>query len=116
MNPLASTILYIFPAIVSGETITGVVLNLPTIGPLLLSALLAQDIYAVTAEMTIKFKRPVRTGDKLKLVGRQVGGRGRVYFTEGEAVDENGQVYATATGKYIEARSDLRDELKKSID
>lgn len=45
LNPLASTILYIFPAIVSGETITGVVLNLPTIGPLLLSALLAQDMY-----------------------------------------------------------------------
>jgi peptide/nickel transport system permease protein len=45
LNPLASTILYIFPAIVSGETITGVVLNLPTIGPLLLRALLAQDMY-----------------------------------------------------------------------
>ena len=82
----------------------------------MIKALLAQDIYAVTAEMTIKFKRPVRTGDKLKLVGRHVGGRGRVYFTEGEAVDENGQVYATATGKYIEARADLRDDLKNSID
>jgi peptide/nickel transport system permease protein len=45
LNPLASTILYIFPAIVSGETITGVVLNLPTIGPLLLKALLTQDMY-----------------------------------------------------------------------
>jgi peptide/nickel transport system permease protein len=45
LNPLASTILYIFPAIISGETIIGVVLNLPTIGPLLLSALLAQDMY-----------------------------------------------------------------------
>ena len=29
----------------TGETIIGVVLNLPTIGPLLLSALLAQDMY-----------------------------------------------------------------------
>jgi peptide/nickel transport system permease protein len=45
LNPLASTILYIFPAIVSGETITGVVLNLPTIGPLLLRSLLQQDMY-----------------------------------------------------------------------
>jgi peptide/nickel transport system permease protein len=45
LNPLASTILYIFPAIVSGETITGVVLNLPTIGPLLLKSLLQQDMY-----------------------------------------------------------------------
>jgi peptide/nickel transport system permease protein len=45
LNPLASTILYIFPAIISGETITGVVLNLPTIGPLLLRSLLQQDMY-----------------------------------------------------------------------
>jgi peptide/nickel transport system permease protein len=45
LNPLASTILYIFPAIVSGETITGIVLNLPTIGPVLLESLLQQDMY-----------------------------------------------------------------------
>ena len=45
LDRLASTILYIFPATVSGETITGVVINLPTIGPLLLRALLAQDMY-----------------------------------------------------------------------
>lgn len=45
INPLASQIGWIFPAIVSGETIVGIVLNLPTTGPLLLAALLSQDMY-----------------------------------------------------------------------
>lgn len=45
LNPMASSIFYIFPAIVSGETLTGIVLNLPTVGPMLLNALLQQDMY-----------------------------------------------------------------------
>ena len=82
----------------------------------MIKALLARDIYVVTAEMTIKFKRPVRIGDRVKLIGRHVGGKGRVYFTEGEAVDENGEPFATASGKYVEARRELKDELMRSVD
>ena len=44
LNPIVSTIGWVLPAIVSGEAITAVVLSLPTTGPLLLNALLAQDI------------------------------------------------------------------------
>jgi len=45
LNPFASTIGYIFPFIVSGSIIVSVVLSLPTVGPLLLRALLAQDMF-----------------------------------------------------------------------
>lgn len=45
LNPMWSTIGYLLPAIVSGATIVDVVLNLPTVGPLLLSALKSQDMY-----------------------------------------------------------------------
>lgn len=45
INPIISTIGWILPAIVSGETITAIVLNLPTTGPLLFQALMAQDMY-----------------------------------------------------------------------
>jgi len=45
INPLISTIGWALPAIVSGASITSVVLNLPTTGPLLLRALLVQDMY-----------------------------------------------------------------------
>jgi peptide/nickel transport system permease protein len=45
LNPFISTIGWILPAVFSGETIIGVVLSLPTLGPLLLNALKSQDMY-----------------------------------------------------------------------
>ena len=44
LNPIVSTVGWLLPAIVSGETITAVVLTLPTVGPLLLQSLMAQDM------------------------------------------------------------------------
>lgn len=45
INPIVSTIGWELPLIVSGETITAIVLGLPTIGPLLFRALMGQDMY-----------------------------------------------------------------------
>lgn len=45
LNPFASTIGYIFPFIVSGSIIVSLVLSLPTVGPLLFKALIAQDLF-----------------------------------------------------------------------
>ena len=45
LNPFVSTIGWILPTLVSGEIIVAVVMNLPTTGPLLLRALLVQDMY-----------------------------------------------------------------------
>jgi peptide/nickel transport system permease protein len=45
LNPFISTIGWVLPNLVSGAIVTSVVMSLPTAGPLLLSALLAQDMY-----------------------------------------------------------------------
>jgi peptide/nickel transport system permease protein len=45
LNPFISTIGWILPSLVSGEIIVAVVMNLPTTGPMLLRALLVQDMY-----------------------------------------------------------------------
>lgn len=45
MNPFASSIGFLFPQVVSGSIIVSVVLSLPTVGPLLLSSLQAQDMF-----------------------------------------------------------------------
>ena len=44
-NPLVSTAGYLLPALVSGSVIVSVVLSLPTIGPVLLTAIQIEDIY-----------------------------------------------------------------------
>ncbi|MEJ1160609.1 ABC transporter permease [Prosthecomicrobium sp. N25] len=45
LNPLISTLGWILPTLVSGEIIVSVVLSLPTSGPMLLRALMSQDMY-----------------------------------------------------------------------
>lgn len=45
LNPFASTIAYLFPYLVSGSVIVSIVLSLPTVGPLLVKALIAQDMF-----------------------------------------------------------------------
>jgi peptide/nickel transport system permease protein len=45
MNPILSTIGWTLPAVFSGATIVSMVLSLPTVGPLLLNALMSEDFY-----------------------------------------------------------------------
>lgn len=45
LNPFISTIGYLLPYVVSGSIIVSLVLSLPTVGPLLLKALIAQDMF-----------------------------------------------------------------------
>lgn len=49
VNPLVSTIGWMLPQLISGATIVAVVMSLPIAGPLLLQALLAQDMYLAGA-------------------------------------------------------------------
>jgi len=45
INPTISTIGWMLPTIISGEVLVSMVMNIPTTGPLLLQALLQQDMY-----------------------------------------------------------------------
>ena len=45
LNPFVSTIGWLLPLLISGDIIVGRVLSLPTTGPLLLNALISQDMY-----------------------------------------------------------------------
>lgn len=49
MNPLVSTVGYLFPYVISGSIVVSLVLGLPTVGPLLLQALVAQDMFLAGA-------------------------------------------------------------------
>jgi len=80
----------------------------------MIKAILAQEKYVVTVELTVRYFLPVRVGDKVLFSGRVTRQKGRVIFTEGEATGPDGQIFASATGKYVEAGDELRSELVKS--
>lgn len=53
---------------------------------------------SVTAEITVRFIRPVPTGVPISVTGCMVEDRGRFYVTRGE-VTKDGETLASATGK-----------------
>lgn len=81
----------------------------------MIKAILARNEYVVTAEMTVKFKRPVTIGQELRFSGRITSSKGRLFFTDGRAVDAEGTVYAEAVGTYLRAKPDLAERLLDSL-
>jgi acyl-coenzyme A thioesterase PaaI-like protein len=79
-------------------------------------AILAQEIYPLTAEMTVRFKKAVPTGQRLFLRGRITSRRGRMFEASGELTGIDGAVFATATGKYIAASGTMRGLLLGSLE
>ncbi|NLS79565.1 MAG: ABC transporter permease [Chloroflexi bacterium] len=53
LNPIASTIGWALPAVFSGQTIVSIVLDLPTIGPLLYQALMSEDMFLAASAIMI---------------------------------------------------------------
>ena len=59
---------------------------------------------AVTAEMTVRFKKPARIGRKVIVEGLVVEEKGRVIECESVMRDEAGQDLASASGKLIKIK------------
>jgi len=66
-------------------------------------AVLAKQRYAMTVELNVRFKKAIPIGETLRLVGRVTRQEGRLLETAAEVSGSGGRVYATATGKYLEA-------------
>jgi uncharacterized protein (TIGR00369 family) len=59
---------------------------------------------ALTAEMTVRFMKPLRVGTKARLLGFVDGINGRIINTRGEVYDENGVLIAKGTARYMIVR------------
>lgn len=60
-----------------------------------------QNSFGVTIELTIKYKKPVPLNCELKVIGRMVSDKGRLYEGTGELILPSGEVAVTAYGKYM---------------
>jgi peptide/nickel transport system permease protein len=54
LNPIIAGIANVFPALLAGQVVVSIVLNLPTLGPLLNTALLTQDIALASSVLMIQ--------------------------------------------------------------
>lgn len=71
------------------------------------------DSWAVTAEMTIRYRSPASPGEELLATGRVVGRRRRIYEVRGEVATADGRLIAEGTGRYLGAAPSEKAELKE---
>ncbi|MDR1194757.1 MAG: PaaI family thioesterase [Peptococcaceae bacterium] len=59
------------------------------------------DCWAVTAELTLRYKKPVPLGEPLRVVARLTGNNRRLFKSAGELLLPDGEVAVTAVGTYV---------------
>jgi uncharacterized protein (TIGR00369 family) len=65
---------------------------------------------AVTARMSVDFRRPVPSGEALTINARVTRDRGRAVETSGEIRSQNGEVLASSTGLFVRVSEEQQQE------
>ena len=71
------------------------------------------DSWAVTAEMTVRYRSPAMPGEELQAEGRVVERRRRIYEVRGEVRGGDGRVIAEGHGRYLGATPTEKSELRE---
>ena len=89
-----------FPARLQGwqDTVHGGLLA-TVLDETMIKAAAASGIKTVTAEITVKYKKPAQIGIPCLASGKVLEARGRMVTAASRICDASGQVLATATGK-----------------
>jgi uncharacterized protein (TIGR00369 family) len=90
----------VFPARLQGwqNTVHGGMLA-TVLDETMIKAAAASGIKTVTAEITVKYKKPALTGAPYLAAGKVLETRGRIVLAESRICDASGTIYAQATGK-----------------
>lgn len=70
------------------------------------------DSWAVTAEMTVRYRSPALPGEELAAVGRVTERRRRIYAVAGEVRGSDGRLVAEGHGRYLGATPSQKAGLK----
>ena len=60
-----------------------------------------EEVWGVTIDLNVKFKKPIPLNEELKVVGRITNENSRMFEGTGEIILKNGEVAVTAEGKYF---------------
>jgi len=62
-----------------------------------------EEIWGLTVELNLTYKRPIPLGVELKVVARITGQNSRFFHGTGEIILADGKIAVTARGKYLKA-------------
>lgn len=62
------------------------------------------ETWAVTAQIEVRFKKPVPYDEEIIITGRVTDNNRRIFSGEGQIILQNGDIAATASGRYMKQK------------
>ena len=63
----------------------------------------AEQIWGITVELSVQFKKPIPLNIEVKVIGRIINQNSRFFEGTGEIVLDNGDIAVVAKGRYMKA-------------
>jgi uncharacterized protein (TIGR00369 family) len=82
----------------------------------MIKSILAQNILTLTCEIKVRFRKPVKIGQRLLLEGKPTENKGKILLAEGKITNEAGETVATAEGKFFRAEGEMEKLLGQSLE
>lgn len=83
------------------DTIHGGIISTLIDEAIVWAAYAATERFGVTAELNVRFKKPLPVGTECTITGKLLEDKGRLWILEARVTDPDGDPYATGTGKVI---------------
>lgn len=82
----------------------------------MIKAVIAKGTLVVTAEIQVKFIKPVKIGEKLFLEGRVTGEQKKIFTAEGTASNSKGEIVAAGKGRFFKVTEEMKESLEQSLE
>jgi len=82
----------------------------------MIKAVIAKGILVVTAEIEVKFIKPVKIGEKLFLEGKITGEQKKIFKAEGKVSNSKGEIVATGKGIFFKVTEKMQKALEESLE
>lgn len=82
----------------------------------MIKAVIAKGLLVVTAEIEVKFLKPVKIGERLFLEGKVTGEQKKIFTAEGVVSNSNSEVVATSKGKFFKVTEKMQKVLEESLE
>jgi uncharacterized protein (TIGR00369 family) len=82
----------------------------------MIKAVIARGILVVTAEIQVKFIKPVKIGEKLFLEGKVTGEQKKIFTAEGTVSNSKGEMVAAGKGRFFKVTEEMKENLEQSLE
>jgi uncharacterized protein (TIGR00369 family) len=82
----------------------------------MIKAVIAKGILVLTAEIQVKFIKPVKIREKLFLEGRVTGEQKKIFTADGTVRNSKGEIVATGKGKFFKVTENMHKLLEESLE